>query len=156
MASESLARYRLSAGQRRLALRRVSRSGRKEVHVVRPGDTLWQIARNFGVSLRALARWNGLAPGDVLHLGRKLVIWKRGLARQVAYTTPAGPPNALGVVQVVRYTVRRGDSLARISQRFNVTVRQLCEWNSISPGALLHPGQHLTLRINVTRQGDSI
>ncbi len=156
VASESLARYRLSAGQRRLALRRVSRSGRKEVHVVRPGDTLWQIARNFGVSLRALARWNGLAPGDVLPLGRKLVIWKRGLARQVAYTMPAGPPTALGVVQIVRYTVRRGDSLARISQRFNVTIGQVCEWNSISSGALLHPGQHLTLRVNVTRQGSSI
>ncbi len=156
VASESLAHYRLSAGQRRLALRRVSRSGHKEVHVVRPGDTLWQIARNFGVSLRALARWNGLAPGDVLPLGRKLVIWKRGLARQVAYTISAGPPTALGVVQIVRYTVRRGDSLARISQRFNVTIGQLCEWNSISSGALLHPGQHLTLRVNVTRQGSSI
>ncbi len=156
VASESLARYRLSAEQRLLALRRTPRAGRREVHVVRPGDTLWQIARNFGVSLRALARWNGLAPGDVLRPGRKLVIWKRGLARQVAYVPPAGPPDALGVVQTIRYIVRRGDSLARISQRFRVSVRQLCAWNSISPRSILHPGQRLTVRVNVTRQSGSI
>lgn len=157
-ASESLARYHLSADQRHMAaLRRApSRRSRKEVHIVRPGDTLWRIARNFGVSLRALARWNGLAPGDVLHPGRKLVIWKRGLARQVAYTPPSGPPEALGVVQTIRYTVRPGDSLARISHRFRVSIAQLCEWNSISPRALLHPGQRLTLRINVTRESNSI
>ncbi|HQU16438.1 MAG TPA: LysM peptidoglycan-binding domain-containing protein [Gammaproteobacteria bacterium] len=156
VAQESLAHYRLSADQRRLALLHTPRVGEKMVHTVRPGDTLWNIARSFGVPVHTLARWNGIAPGDVLKPGRKLVIWKRGLTTTVAYRAPAGPPARLGVVQTIRYTVRRGDSLARISQRFKVSVAQLCHWNELSARGILHPGQRLTLHVNVMRQADSI
>jgi membrane-bound lytic murein transglycosylase D len=44
-------------------------------YVVRQGDSLWKIARRFGVSHKQLANWNGLGSGDVLKPGRKLVVW---------------------------------------------------------------------------------
>lgn len=40
--------------------------------VVRPGDTLWSIARANGVSLDNLVRWNGLNRSATLHLGQRL------------------------------------------------------------------------------------
>jgi membrane-bound lytic murein transglycosylase D len=44
-----------------------------------------------------------------------------------------------------RYTVRSGDSLARIAQRFLITAEELASWNSIQLGDLIHPGQQLLL-----------
>jgi membrane-bound lytic murein transglycosylase D len=50
----------------------VADASRRETYTVRPGDTAWRIARNFGVSLEQLQRWNdglrsrALKPGDRL------------------------------------------------------------------------------------------
>jgi membrane-bound lytic murein transglycosylase D len=44
------------------------------VYVVRPGDNLWKIARQFGVSHRAIARWNDRHPREILRPGEKLLI----------------------------------------------------------------------------------
>ncbi|MEJ2362979.1 MAG: LysM peptidoglycan-binding domain-containing protein [Gammaproteobacteria bacterium] len=50
------------------------------------------------------------------------------------------------------YRVRRGDSLALISRKFNVTISQLLRWNrKIHRNRYLHPGQHLTLYVDITR-----
>jgi LysM repeat protein len=45
---------------------------------VRAGDSLWGIARRFGVTVEALCRWNGLEPDSVLRPGQELLI-RRGL-----------------------------------------------------------------------------
>ena len=43
-------------------------------HVVRPGQTLWGIAREHGVSIEALIRANGLTPKSRLRVGQQLSI----------------------------------------------------------------------------------
>ncbi|HIQ54681.1 MAG TPA: LysM peptidoglycan-binding domain-containing protein, partial [Pseudomonas pachastrellae] len=43
----------------------------------------------------------------------------------------------------VAYTVRSGDSLYTIAQRFNVDVDKIRDWNQL--GRYLQPGQQLTL-----------
>ena len=45
--------------------------------------------------------------------------------------------------------------LWRVSRRFNVTVANLRAWNGLREGSTLHPGQKLTLRLDVTRQARS-
>ena len=47
------------------------------VHRVRPGDTLWSIARRYNVYVHQLRRWNLMDANDVLHLGQRLRIWVR-------------------------------------------------------------------------------
>ena len=44
------------------------------------------------------------------------------------------------------YTVRPGDTLARIARVFQVSVSQLVSWNSLSH-TVLSPGQHLSIRV---------
>ena len=89
--------------------------------------------------------------GDV-GVGRRLVVWtESGLtsARSVAaIVTPASSER----IRRINYTVRRGDSLARISQRFRVTVADLLRWNDVSTDDYLQPGQQLLLYVDVTNQ----
>jgi membrane-bound lytic murein transglycosylase D len=98
-------------------------------HVVRPGETLWDIARTHKVNRHLLAEWNGLTPHDVLRPGQTL----RLVARLPDQSS-----------QAHSYRVVRGDSLYRIARRFGVTVRELRRWNALS-GSALQPGQLLKL-----------
>ncbi|MFP4161006.1 MAG: LysM peptidoglycan-binding domain-containing protein [Ectothiorhodospira sp.] len=43
-------------------------------HTVRPGDTLWELARRYAVSVEELTRWNDLSPKAVLRPGQTLVV----------------------------------------------------------------------------------
>jgi membrane-bound lytic murein transglycosylase D len=45
----------------------------------------------------------------------------------------------------MRYTVKRGDSLYKIADRFRISISDLVAWNAIDPKDYLRPGQSLTL-----------
>jgi lipoprotein NlpD len=51
-----------------------TRVARASVHVVRRGETLYQIAWQHRLDQRDLARWNGIRDPDVLHVGQRLVL----------------------------------------------------------------------------------
>jgi len=150
VSTKTLKHYALSADQRHKQLMNRSRKGVKLTHTVRPGDSLWSISRSYGVHYKHLAQWNGMAPGDTLHIGQKLVIWSKQEKIQLA-SLPTRGLSPMQRQSTLRYTVRRGDSLARIAQRFNVRVSDLRRWNSL-PGKYLQPGQKLKLHVDVTEQ----
>lgn len=136
--------YSYSESQRlgRLVTQRQPVNSKRIDYEVRAGDTFWDIARRHNVQVANLARWNGMAPGDPLRAGQKLVIWSQ------KSTSPA--PRE--VIRKISYRVRSGDSLARISQRFNVNVADVKRWNpSQVMDKYLRPGQLLTLYVDVTR-----
>ncbi len=153
VASQPKAAYALSAEQRLKRLQETPRGEHKIVHEVAAGDTLWDLSRRYGVSVHRLAKWNGLAPRDTLFPGQSLVIWQRAGARKAAY--PVQSPRE-GRIQRVEYTVRRGDSLARIAARFRVQVSDLQRWNGLDPKKYLQPGQRITLFVDVTRQSGNV
>jgi len=121
-----------------------NRSGRRPtVHVVRSGDSLWRIAKRHRMDVATLARLNGMAPGDTLRAGQKLVLNTRGGG-------PSGKSVASGSSRQVSYQVRSGDTLSRIAQVFGVSVSDLVNWNGISKHSTLRVGQKLT--VNVARR----
>ena len=146
--------YTLTADARRKARQDNGGSGRKLLHIVQPGDTFWEIARQYNVTIRELAKWNGMAPGDVLHPGDRLVIWVPHVAMEANLRLPDLTRGAPGdTVRKVRYSVRRGDSLSHIARRFSVDVGDIRRWNDIPNAHLLRPGQRLTLYVDITSQG---
>ncbi len=117
---------------------------------VQPGDTLWDISRQYNVGMRELARWNGMGTTGLLHPGEELLVFKKGGAKpkQVAATKP--PRNEQ--VRKLNYRVRSGESLSVIANKFNVTVQKIKQWNqALAQQKYIHPGDRLTLYVDVTR-----
>ena len=89
-----------------------------------------------------------MATIDTLRVGQKLVVWtKKGTGAQRVSLIDAGPGQNL---QALLYTVRKGDSLSRIADRFNVRVSDIKRWNRIEK--YLQPGQKINLYVDITRQ----
>lgn len=111
----------------------------KREYTIKSGDSLWSIARANGTTVKQLAAWNNMRPSQTLSVGRKLVIWRESAntRNQTTATT-----------KKVQYTVRLGDSLGHIGQRFNVSVADLLRWNNLSIRQYLQPGQKLTVMVN--------
>lgn len=93
-------------------------------YIVQRGDTLYLIARRFGISVEALMRANNLT-SPALYIGQKLTI-----PVSVPYT----------------YIVQSGDSLYSIAQRFNTTAEAIMILNGLT-SASLNIGQRLRIPV---------
>jgi membrane-bound lytic murein transglycosylase D len=157
VARKDLSRYKLSSTERLKQTQNRKRNGERIEYRVKKGDTLWDIARRYSVNVNSLAKWNGMAPRDPLKPGKRLVIWTEDKSK-VSTINPADfiHPFKQNTRQRIGYTVRSGDSLARISQRFRVSIDNVKRWNNLEGEKYLQPGQRLTLYVDVTRQSGSI
>lgn len=109
----------------------------KQLHRVRRGDTLSDIARRYGTSVRAIQLANNMGRRTLLSVGRVLEI-PRGPMGRGSYRSAPMRADGKG-----RYKVRRGDSLARIARRFGVSVGQLQAWNGLGRSTRIYAGQRL-------------
>ena len=142
VALKSLDTYSLSQDQR-LAKTQSKKSGEYKLnHTVKSGDTFWDLSREYKVNLRQLAKWNGMAPTDMLRPGKKLVVWVDDVGKGQRKDA---------VMRTLTYTVRNGDSLARIAGKFNVKVSDIQKWNQAKLKKYLQPGQRLKIFVDVTR-----
>lgn len=129
-----------SGGQRATGSGSTSSSGSPGdgSHVVRPGQTLSGIAARHGVSTSALAAANGL-DGETIRPGQRLTIPQgRALARE---RTTSARAQAAGTRTVIA-TVRPGDGLARLAQRYGVSRASILKANNLSPGTMLRAHLH--------------
>ncbi len=129
-------------------LERIPRTTVEDVLVyrVRRRDTLYRIARRFGVSVERLAEWNGLSATDArLRPGQVLRI-----PRSPGRPDTRGRSLASGA-STATYRVQSGDTLDRIAQRLGVSVEVLRRMNpGVSPRRL-SVGQ--VLRVPVSSVG---
>jgi membrane-bound lytic murein transglycosylase D len=148
VATASLDSYLLSQNQRLAKTQNKVLAGEKRIHIVKPGDTLWDISRAYNVSTRSIAKWNAMAPRDTIKPGQKLVIWQKTAVKELTLNTMT--PNEKAIMRNIHYRVRKGDSFARIADKFNVTIKDIEHWNSLNRNKYLQPGQMLKLSVDVT------
>lgn len=123
------------AAAKKKSLRNKPSNSKKIIHVVQQGDTWWDLAIAYNVDVKNLTGWNGKAPQDTLGLGQNITVWL---------------PNSVSAskhLKAIDYQIKRGDSLWKIAQEFDVSVADVREWNGLSTRALLKPGQTLKLFI---------
>jgi membrane-bound lytic murein transglycosylase D len=124
------------------------RRGTNQRYRVKKGDSLWNIALAYNVDHKQLAKWNNLRSNSILQPGQKLIIRSKPTNEvlvSLADTQDTAKQNQ------VSYEVKRGDSLYRIAERFNVTIPELKEWNALAE-EFLHPGQRIKLYLTTDQQ----
>ncbi len=121
-------------------------------HTVRDGETLWSIARKYGVSLSSLAAENKLSTTKGLVKGQKLWIPGARNYRDSREATLAANAPAGETVQRITYVVRVGDTLARIAKTFRVQVQDLLSWNKLLSANQIKAGQKLVMYVDDSRR----
>jgi len=109
---------------------------------VRRGDTLWDIASRYRISVRTIKRANGLYSSR-LKVGQKLYIPDNNARRSASSVAKAENVKQ----QMVKYRVRRGDNLWKIARRFGVKVSSLMKWNSLNHKSILRPGDRIKVYV---------
>ncbi len=108
-------------------------------HIVAYGETLYSIARKYGVSPQALATANGITTQSWVYAGQRLKIPTSGNSNtaapvSVAHASPSG-----------MYVVRAGDTLSSLSRKFGISVSAIAEANNIPPNGFLYTGWSLKI-----------
>jgi len=150
VAAKSLDSYVFSKAQRIAKKQNKIQKGRKIIHTVEAGDNLWDIGRKYKVDGKSIARWNGFAPRDTLKLGQTLVIWEKETKKSSYIANKVGNNVESAIMRNITYKVRRGDSFARIADKFNVQISDIERWNNLDSNKYLQPGQRLKLAVDVT------
>ncbi|MDD5451638.1 MAG: LysM peptidoglycan-binding domain-containing protein [Desulfovibrionales bacterium] len=140
-------------------------TGQKEhTYTVAKGDTLYSVARRFGVSVKALCGQNDLAEDAKLRAGRTLlvdaseykqdrvadapgrdIIKPKTSKKILAARSGKGKKIYAGKPKARYHRVRRGDTLWNIAQKYNVTPANIRIWNNMQRDTLL-PGTRLKVR----------
>ena len=104
-------------------------------YVVQPGDTVFDIAKRFGVRTAEVLAANGLTAQSVIHPGQTLK-----LAAPTAPVAPATPSSA-----VASHVVVAGDTVFAIARTYGTTVDAILAANGLTPGSIIYPGQKLAV-----------
>ncbi|MFQ6618696.1 MAG: LysM peptidoglycan-binding domain-containing protein, partial [Fidelibacterota bacterium] len=119
-------------------------------HRVRRGETLSNIARKYGVSVRAIAKANYIKNKNLIKAGSYLVIPVPS-SRSYKYSsvsrssrTIVKPDKTRGYKKAV-YKVRRGDTLGHIAEYYRTRASKIRKWNGLRFGEYIYPGQKLVI-----------
>jgi membrane-bound lytic murein transglycosylase D len=129
--------------------------GLKQVvnHEVRPGQTLFAIAKQHGVTVAELRQWNGLSEKEGLRAGQSLKVEKAATDvvtenTQLAQVEEKPKASSKPVAKTQTYTVKQGDTLWSISQKFDgVSIGDIQRANNLGKKSKLVPGQKLKILV---------
>ncbi len=119
-------------------------------YIVQPGDNLFRIAQAARVTLTALAEANDISDINRVFAGQVLTIPAGGVVPQPGAGTPPPATGGPVVPQPTEYTVRPGDFLRAIANRFDVTVDDILDANTIANPNVIFPGEVLTIPASST------
>jgi LysM repeat protein len=99
-----------------------------QVYIVQKGDTLSEIAARYNTTVKELQQLNGIKDPNKIFVGQKIKI-KGATSSNPAY-----------------YTVKPGDTLSKIAEKYGTTVQKLTKLNNIKNPDLILVGQKLKLK----------
>jgi len=120
----------------------------RQSHIVRQGETLFSISRQYNITVNQLREWNNLS-GNQINIGQRLLVSPSGQAPATQTPTPAPQqsPSTTDNSNSIKHQVRAGETLFSLSRRYGVTVNNIRSWNNLNSN-LLEVGQILTIYSN--------
>lgn len=112
------------------------------VYIVKRGDTLSKIAKNYGTTVESIVKLNNIKNINLIYTGQRLII----------------PVDKNIQSSYITYTVKYGDTLSKIAQKYGTTVNNIANLNNIKNVNLIYIGQKLkiTIKDNVVNESDYI
>lgn len=117
------------ARQQERTQERLARARQAGTHQVTDGDTMYNIAQRYNISVADLATINNIRGSNI----------RKGQILKVAAANGAQSGN----LRSVSYTVRKGDTLNTIASRFNLDINDIRRWNKNT--RTVTPGQRINL-----------
>ncbi|MCI0435463.1 MAG: LysM peptidoglycan-binding domain-containing protein [Gemmatimonadetes bacterium] len=120
-------------------------------HIVRKGETLSGIASRYGVTVAVLQETNGIRRASRIQIGQRIRIPSPATRRSTgtrpsATASGSAPAASTSSGSVVRYSVRRGDTIWSIARREGVTPQEIMDWNSLTRDSIIRPGDRLIIK----------
>ena len=108
----------------------------KITYTVKKGDTLGGIADRYNTRASEIRKWNKMnSNNSLINIGQKLVL----------FVGKNGSKSDNSPKRIV-YTVKSGDQLGYIAEKYNTSAKKIREWNKMKPGSsAIYPGQKLVL-----------
>ena len=110
---------------------------REQVYIVIGGDSLWNISKKFKVSIEDVVLWNDLDIEVPLQINQEIKIFSR--YERIRQELPSRD------LRTMLYPVKSGDTISRIASKFEITSKDIQEWNEIEDVSKIFPGQVLKL-----------
>lgn len=93
----------------------------KTEHAVQSGETLYAIAKQYGLGVMDLVNWNGLNVREGIRPGQIL--------RLTDPEVPVSEP-VIAKITEIEHVVKSTDTLYSVARKYNVTIKELMEWNN--------------------------
>ena len=100
-------------------------------YTIESGDSFWTIAKKHNTTVKNLLKWNELPANATIKPGQKLLV--------VNKTASQKEDNK------ITYQIKNGDTLHKIATRFDVSKKDILNWNKVKDESYIHPGQELTI-----------
>ena len=130
----------------------VETNTKKQIHTVRKGENLTQIARQYQVTLADIRKWNDLEASDQLYSGKKLEIYRNERVVKPQYVinnTRSNPANyaskhfsqfADGTTtndaeeksNIITHRIKKGETLMMLTRQYDCSLSQLKDWNNLA------------------------
>ncbi len=139
MTINNLKNDRLSIGQRlKIPVKGgiYSNYPEKITYTVKKGDTLGGIAEKYNTRASEIRKWNKMSSNNsLINIGQKLIL----------FVGKNGSKSDDSPKRII-YTVKSGDQLGYIADKYNTSAKKIREWNKMKPGSsAIYPGQKLVL-----------
>mgnify|MGYP006425315455 CR=1 FL=1 len=123
------------------------------VHIVRPRENIYTIAKTYKISSDDIIRWNKLDPLRVLEIGQRLYVSNPNARPNEAASgsntagngnsSPSTNRPAITREVAEKHTVEPGETLYGISRNYDIKVQDLIRWNQLNSNKPISVGQQL-------------
>ena len=117
-----------------------------KVHKVQPNETLFQIAKKYGVTSQDIKYWNGLK-SDVIIPGQELEIYLVKDDTNISKADDLKSQEKNHDKKIIQHKVKKGETLASIAALYKVSVSEIKKWNNFKSN-LIKKGQLIVIYLD--------